>query len=102
MYLKVALIAVRTALVPGSPLEEQKEIVRRIESAFQKIDRLAAEAKRALALTDKLDEAILAKAFRGDLVPQDPTDEPASTLLERIKAERAAQPKGAEEGGMTA
>jgi len=75
------------------PLNEQKEIVRRIESAFQKIDRLAAEAKRALALTDKLDEAILAKAFRGELVPQDPTDEPASRLLERIKAERAATPK---------
>ncbi|MEE4013849.1 restriction endonuclease subunit S [Roseibium sp. FZY0029] len=76
-----------------APLEEQKEIVRRIESAFQKIDRLAAEAKRALELTDKLDEAILAKAFRGELVPQDPNDEPASVLLERIKAERVAAPK---------
>lgn len=71
----------------------QKEIVRRIESAFGKIDRLAAEAKRALELTDRLDEAILAKAFRGELVPQDPDDEPASVLLERIKAERAAAPK---------
>ncbi|WP_150526667.1 restriction endonuclease subunit S [Roseibium sediminis] len=76
-----------------APLAEQKEIVRRIESAFDKIDRLAAEAKRALELTDKLDEAILAKAFRGELVPQDPTDEPASTLLARIKANRAAAPK---------
>ena len=79
--------------VPLAPETEQKEIVRRIESAFQKIDRLAAEAKRALELTDKLDEAILAKAFRGELVPQDPNDEPASVLLDRIKAERAAQPK---------
>ena len=41
----------------------------------------------------KLDEAILAKAFKGQLVPQDPNDEPASVLLERIKAERAAAPK---------
>lgn len=73
--------------------EIQEEIVRRIESAFQKIDRLAVEAKRALELVGKLDEAILAKAFKGQLVPQDPNDEPASALLERIKAERAAAPK---------
>lgn len=71
----------------------QKEIVRRIESAFDKIDRLAGEAKRALALVGRLDEAVLAKAFRGELVPQDPNDEPASVLLERIRAERAAAPK---------
>lgn len=41
-----------------------------------------------------LDSAILAKAFRGELVPQDPNDEPASVLLERIRAEReAAEPR---------
>lgn len=74
-------------------LLEQTEIVRRIESAFAKIDRLAAEAERALELTDRLDDAILAKAFRGELVPQDPDDEPASVLLDRIKAARAAAPK---------
>ncbi len=79
--------------IPLAPISEQQEIVRRVESAFQKIDRLAAEAKRALELTDKLDEAILAKAFRGELVPQDPDDEPASVLLERIKTEREAAPK---------
>lgn len=74
-------------------IEEQHEIVRRIETAFARIDRLAAEAKRALALLGKLDEAILAKAFRGELVPQDETDEPAEQLLARIRAERAAAPK---------
>ncbi|MEP1576649.1 restriction endonuclease subunit S [Roseibium album] len=78
-------------LIPELP--EQKEIVRRIESAFLKIGKLAAEAKRAQELTDKLDVAILDKAFRGELVPQDPNDEPASFLLDRIKAERAAAPK---------
>ena len=40
---------------------------------------------------DKLTQSILAKAFRGELVPQDPNDEPASVLLERIKGERAKQ-----------
>ncbi len=84
---------ISTCPLPLPPLQEQQEIVRRVESAFQKVDTLATEAKRALKLTDKLDEAILVKAFRGELVSQDPNDEPASILLERIKAERAAAPK---------
>ena len=54
------------------------------------IDRLASEATSARKLIDHLDEAILAKAFRGELVPQDPSEEPASVLLERIRAERDA------------
>ncbi len=78
---------------PVPSLEEQHEIVRRIETAFSRIDRLAAEAKRALELLGRLDEAILAEAFRGELVPQDETDEPAEHLLARIRAERAAAPK---------
>jgi type I restriction enzyme S subunit len=84
---------VRETLVPTPPLEEQHEIVRRIEAAFARIDRLAGEAKRALALVGRLDEAILAKAFRGELVPQDETDEPAERLLARIRAERQAAPQ---------
>ena len=79
--------------VPIPPLEEQREIVHRIETAFAKIDRLAAEAEKALKLTDRLDQRILAKAFAGELVPQDPNDEPAADLLARIRAQRAAAPK---------
>jgi cation transport regulator ChaB len=60
---------------------------------FARADRLEAEAKRARALLDRLESAILAKAFRGELVPQDPDDEPASVLLARIHAQRAASPK---------
>lgn len=75
------------------PVQEQYEIIRRIEAAFAKIDRLAVEAKQALTLLGKLDEAILAKAFRGELVPQDAADEPAEILLARIRAEREAAPK---------
>lgn len=84
------LAAVR---IPVAPLAEQHEIVRGIESAFAKIDRLAKEAKRALELVGRLDEAILGKAFRGELFPQDENDEPAELLLARIRAEREAAPK---------
>ena len=45
------------------------------------------------AAFDQLDQSILAKAFRGELVPQDPSDEPASVLLERIRAQRTQQAK---------
>ena len=78
--------------IPAISFIEQIAIVRRIEHAFTAIDCLAAEAQSARALLDRLDGAILAKAFRGELVPQDPNDEPASVLLERIRAERAAAP----------
>lgn len=71
-------------------LEEQAEIVRRIESAFGWLDRMAADHAAAARLLPKLDAAILAKAFRGDLIPQDPNDEPASVLLERITADKTS------------
>jgi len=74
-------------------LEEQTEIVRRVEQLFAFADQLEARLKAAQARIDRLTQSILAKAFRGELVPQDPNDEPASVLLERIKAQRAAAPK---------
>lgn len=79
--------------IPLFDIQEQAQIVRRIESAFGWLDRMAADHAAAARLLPRLDAAILAKAFRGELVPQDPNDEPASVLLERIKAERAAEPK---------
>lgn len=78
---------------PLPPLAIQGEIFRRIEAAFAWLDNLAAEHARAAHLLPKLDQAILAKAFRGDLVPQDPIDEPASALLTRIRAAHIAIPK---------
>jgi type I restriction enzyme, S subunit len=76
------------------PIEEQKEIVRRVEKLFKAIDSMMQEYQKASQLCDRLEQATLAKAFRGELVPQDPTDEPAAALLERIQAERQNQPKG--------
>jgi type I restriction enzyme S subunit len=73
------------------PLQEQKEIVRRVESLFALADSVEKQYQDAKARSDRLTQAILAKAFRGELVPQDPDDEPAEVLLERIQAQRAAQ-----------
>ena len=78
-------------LVP--PAAEQTEIVRRVEQLFAFADNLEAKVAAAKSRIDNLTQSILAKAFRGELVPQDPNDEPASVLLERIKALRAATPK---------
>ncbi len=75
--------------VPYTSFDEQNEIVRQIETAFGWIERLSTEAKDASKLIYHLDQAVLAKGFRGELVPQDPNDEPASVLLERVKAGRA-------------
>ncbi|MGI9499622.1 MAG: restriction endonuclease subunit S [Geminicoccaceae bacterium] len=84
---------VRPMEVPITNRPEQDEVVRRIDLAFAHIDRLAAEAMHACHLLDRLDEQLLAKAFRGDLVPQDPANEPAEALLARIREARAAAPK---------
>ena len=79
--------------IPLPPLAEQTEIVRRIEQLFAFADQLEAKVAAAKSRIDHLTQSILAKAFRGELVAQDPNDEPASVLLERIKAQRAATPK---------
>jgi len=70
------------------PIEEQTEIVRRVEQLFAFADKIEARYTKAKTMIDKLPQSILAKAFRGELVAQDPNDEPASVLLERIKLEK--------------
>lgn len=79
--------------LPLPCISAQKERIASIKSAFTWIDRLTTDAISARKLIDHLDQSLLAKAFTGKLVPQDPTDEPASVLLNRIRAERAAAPK---------
>jgi type I restriction enzyme S subunit len=79
--------------IPLPSLEEQTEIVRRVETLFAFADRLEARLAQAQTAATRLTPALLAKAFRGELVPQDPNDEPAAELLRRLQAERASAPK---------
>lgn len=72
---------------------EQVEIIRRVEQLFAFLSQLEVRAQIAKTHIDGLTQSILAKAFRGELVQQDPNDEPADMLLDRIKAQRAAAPK---------
>ena len=76
--------------VPICSLPEQQELVRRIEALFAKADAIENQVQEAQAQLKMFEQAILAKAFRGELAPQDPNDEPASVLLDRIRAGRAA------------
>lgn len=65
---------------------EQAEVVRSIELLFGYADRLEARLRAAQTAAERLTPALLAKAFRGELVPQDPNDEPASEMLKRLAA----------------
>ncbi|WP_374538550.1 restriction endonuclease subunit S [Chitinimonas taiwanensis] len=67
--------------------KEQGEIVRRVEILFAFADCLETRLQAAQTATERLTPALLAKAFRGELVPQDPNDEPASELLRRLQQE---------------
>jgi type I restriction enzyme, S subunit len=84
--------------VPTPPLKEQAEIVRRLDASFSWLSRIENEHARAHLLLPRLDQAILEKAFRGELVPQDAKDEPASALLERMGHARNAKPGGRRRG----
>lgn len=79
------------ALLP--PFGEQTEIVRRVELLFAFADRLEARLAAARRQVGQLTPALLAKAFRGELVAQNPADEPAAELLKRLAAQREAAPK---------
>ncbi|MDP3850033.1 MAG: restriction endonuclease subunit S [Luteolibacter sp.] len=75
------------------PLPEQQEIVSRVEVLFAMADRIEARLATAQKAVERLTPATLAKAFRGELVPQDPNDEAASALLERIRTTEVAKSK---------
>jgi len=82
------LIEIRDFRVPLPPLHEQHEIVRRVEKLFTLTDSLEAKYQVAMQRINKIEQTVLAKAFRGELASQDPNDEPAAMLLERIVAKK--------------
>ena len=81
---------VKPAWFPLAPRAEQLEIVSRLQAARAREDTLAARAGRQLDNLSLLERSLLARAFRGELVPQDPDDPPVSALLEHLRAERSS------------
>lgn len=86
----LSISKVESITVPLCSLPEQQEIVRLLEEQFSAIEQNEREIDAALERAEALRQSILKKAFSGQLVPQDPNDEPASVLLEQIRTERAA------------
>ena len=78
-------------VIPVPPINDQLQIVQGLDDAFASASDQARVIELALKQSTAQRQNILRAAFSGQLVPQDPNDEPASVLLERIRAERAAQ-----------
>ncbi|MEV6829263.1 restriction endonuclease subunit S [Amycolatopsis sp. NPDC051102] len=79
--------------IPLPPPGEQERIVAAVGELLESLERGASVADAVVTRGNRLRRSLLVDAFSGRLVPQDPNDEPASVLLERIRALRAAQPK---------
>lgn len=93
---QVSVGAVRELVIPIPVYSEQCEIVNKLDYMLSKATKVEKQYLEAKARLDRLTQSILVKAFRGELVPQDPNDESAEKLLERILAEKEQnQPKKA-------
>lgn len=86
----ISLSTLKQLPVPVAPVDEQRAIITDLAHAAELRGRLADALRVTRSRSTALRRSILAAAFAGRLVPQDPSDEPASALLERIQAERAA------------
>jgi len=84
----------KSIVFPLPPLAEQRRIVAEVERRLSVVEALEREMEAALARAQRLRQAVLKQAFEGRLVAQDPDDEPAAVLLERIRAARKARATG--------
>lgn len=87
----LSISKVSNLIVPVLTLKEEAVVLSEIEAKLSIVDKLMEEINAQLIYAASLRQSILKKAFSGQLVPQDPNDEPASQLLERIRAEKVAQ-----------
>lgn len=76
-------------IIPIAPLQEQRVILSRLESLFELAGVIDAAVEAVRRRADKLEQSILSRAFRGELVPQDANDEPAPILLDRIRIQKS-------------
>lgn len=88
--INISISQCRQFRFPVPPMEEQQEIVRRVDALFAYADAVEARCLSARAQLERLPAATLDRAFRGQLVPQNPEDEPVSLLLKRMQAARKA------------
>ncbi|WEN40835.1 Type-1 restriction enzyme EcoKI specificity protein [Thauera sp. GDN1] len=88
----------RDTIIPLCGAKEQEQLSRLLDEKLSNLEQLEKTIANSMQQAEALRQSILKKAFSGQLVPQNPDDEPASALLERIRAERAAQPPTARRG----
>ncbi len=86
--------AITQQIVPLPPLLEQEQIVSEVEQRLSIVSELEAIVEANLKRAERLRQSILKEAFAGRLVQQDPNDEPAGVLLERIRGERNGRKNG--------
>ncbi|MEU6355644.1 restriction endonuclease subunit S [Streptomyces sp. NPDC047072] len=86
----IALSTCRELPIPVPPRSAQDELCKELGAAIEELSRLEESVRGLSGEAVELRRALLHAAFTGTLVPQDPTDEPASALLDRIRAQRAA------------
>ena len=88
---KLSLVNASKTFIPLPPLSEQQRIVAKIETIFAQIDLLEQNKADLQTAVKQAKSKILDLAIRGKLVPQDPADEPASVMLEKLRAEKEAK-----------
>lgn len=91
--INISLSQCRAFVFPVPTVAEQAEIVSRVEALFALADRIETRCTAARAQAQRLTPLVLAKAFRGELEPQDPEDESANDLLNRIAVAQSPAPK---------